>query len=87
MEHLKKKNNKNLISKMSAMRDDPTLVYQYNLEKLPTDIYLRTKQGTISPFSILLSHDEHTPWWIDPAPSEKDDGQARFYPFLFTSAL
>lgn len=72
---------------MSAMRDDPTLICQYNLEKLPTDIYLRTKHGTISPFSIRLSHDEHTPWWIDPAPSEKDDCQARFYLFIFTSYL
>lgn len=70
---------------MSAMQDDPTLVCQYNLEKVPTGIYLRTKHGTISPFSILLSHDEHTPWWIDPAPSEKDDCQARVYLFLFTS--
>lgn len=26
------------------------------------DHYLRTKHGTISPLSILLSHDEHTPW-------------------------
>lgn len=37
------------------------------------DIYPRTKHGTISPFSILLSHDEHTPWWIGPSPSERDD--------------
>lgn len=40
------------------------------------DIYPRTKHGTISPFSILLSHEEHTPWWIGPSSSERDDYQA-----------
>lgn len=74
---LQQKNSKKLISKMSAMWDDHTLVLSVQHgKKSPTDIYLRTKHGTISPFSILLSHDEHTPWWIDPAPSKKDDYQA-----------
>ena len=35
-------------------------------------IYPRTKHGTISPSSILLSQEEHTPWWIGPSPSESD---------------
>lgn len=74
MVHFNKKKNKSQISKMSAIKDNRNLVFQYNVgKKENSGIYLRTKHGTISPFSILLSHDEHTPWWIDPAPSEKDD--------------
>lgn len=74
MVHLKYKAQ---ISKMLAIKDGQTLVCQYNVIKKNKYkyIYLRTKHGTISPFSILLSHDEHTPWWIGPAPSEKDDHQ------------
>lgn len=49
------------------------------------DIYPRTKHGTISPFSILLSHDEHTPWWIGPSPSERDDNQTSTLPVSLPS--
>lgn len=58
---------------------------QTSLEK-HCDIYPRTKHGTISPFSILLSHDEHTPWWIGPSPSERGDYQASTLPFSLLSS-
>lgn len=67
------------ISNMSAIKAglDPCIsVQRVKIKKKKKYIYLRTKHGTISPFSILLSHDEHTPWWVGPAPSEKDDYQA-----------
>lgn len=64
----------------------PLTCYNIGSFEIHCDIYPRTKHGTISPFSILLSHDEHTPWWIGPSPSERDDNQTSTLPVSLPSS-